>query len=149
VGDEISGDITSEVNGGFNITYSRDGQIIPIFGAFEPQVAVSKAQFSFAPSVPTTLVSTLNGTVFTMTAGAGGSITMPINETVEAGVLGYSIFTSTGEAIPGGQPVSINTATGVVTVGNGMTAGTYKYKVAVENATGVIGQREFSIKVNP
>ncbi|WP_138994002.1 hypothetical protein [Larkinella sp. C7] len=149
VGDDVTGNIADEIAGGFNITYSRDGQIIPVFGEFEKEVAVSKASFTFDTVTATTLVSTLGGKVFTMTAGAGGSLAFAVNEDVEAGVLAFSIFTSTGEAIPGGQPVTISSATGLVTVGNGMTAGTYKYKVAVENATGVFGEREFSIKVNP
>ncbi|WP_234733399.1 hypothetical protein [Tellurirhabdus bombi] len=147
IGDEVSGDINTSVIGGFSIIFSREGQIIPSFGKFETQLSASNARFTFGAGSATGLtlvVGTNKPYVYTMATGTGGSITRAV--ATGSGVT-YAIFTGDGEPIPTGQPVTIATGTGVITVGNALPAGTYRYKVLASNSTGVMGEYEIEIRV--
>ncbi len=147
IGDETSGNNTEEIIGGFQIVLGADGQPDPDFisgsSGFEQPLAISQFKYTFNPVITTTvLVNVLSGAQFNMTAGAGGTITRAIVQTVGASVVNYSIFSADGSAPP--ALVTINTTTGVITVG-ALTAGTYSLKVIAQNVTGVMGEWAFKI----
>ncbi|MCX6217607.1 hypothetical protein [Spirosoma sp.] len=147
IGDETTGSNSDEIGGGFQIILGSDGQPDPDFisgsSGFESLLGVSQFKYTFSSTITTTvLVNVLSGAQFNMTAGAGGTITRAINQTVGASVVKYSIFSSDGSAPP--ALCTINSSTGVVTIGS-LTAGTYNLKVIAENTTGVMGEWAFKV----
>lgn len=146
IGDETPGDINRDIAGSFTVTYSNDGQIQPVFGINETSLSASNFKITFGAVTATTITNVAGTERYNMTSGTGGTITRAVNQTDAAG-LKYSIFLSDGSSIPAGQPVTINANTGLVTIGNALTAGSYTYVVMVENPTGVTGQHTIYLTV--
>ncbi|GAB4023288.1 hypothetical protein GCM10028808_73270 [Spirosoma migulaei] len=147
IGDETAGNNTEEIVGGFQISLGSDGQVDPdlISGSsgFEKLLSVSQFKYTFSPTITTTvLVNVLSGAQFNMTAGSGGTITRALVQTTATSVVKFSLFSADGSAPP--ALTSINTSTGVVTIG-ALTAGTYSLKVIAENVTGVMGEWAFKV----
>lgn len=151
IGNEVTGDITQDILGSASISYVRDnGDIEPVFSAnvLDQPLNLENLRFTFTAAVaPTGGLQLVAGSTdqYRMTAGAGGAFTRVVNETY--GSPRYSIFKNTNDPIPGTEPVSINTLTGAITVGNTLAVGRYFYTVVAENLTGVFGKYTFSIDV--
>ena len=138
-----NGDVIS--NGGFDVVVGSDGDIEPEFGQFENMLGLSYFKYTFGvPLVTGTgLTAALGGTVVNKTAPGSGTIANAIQETVQAGVISYSITLEGGVAVPTG--ITIDSTTGIVTVAAGVVAGTYKLVGLAENKTGVMG--EYRVKL--
>lgn len=147
IGDETPGDINRDIVGSFMVVYSSDGQVLPVFGIAKSSLEAANFKVTFGAITAAAGITNVAGTDrYNMTSGTGGTITRAVNESDAAG-LRYSIFLPDGSAIPSGQPVTINANTGLVTVGNGITAGAYTYVVMTENATGITGQYSIYLTV--
>lgn len=143
---EVTGSNTDVIsNGGFDIIIGSDGDIEPSLGLFERALALSNFRYTFGvPTVTGTgLTATLNGTVINKTSTGTGTIANPVLEVVSAGVVSYAISLEAGQVLPAG--ITIDSATGIVTVAASVVAGSYKVVVQAENKTGVIGEYNFRL----
>ncbi|UHG93277.1 Ig domain-containing protein [Spirosoma oryzicola] len=132
-------------SGGFGVIIGSDGDIVPEFGNFEKSLSASNFQYTFGvPTVTGTgLTASLSGTVINKTAPGTGTIANAVAETVTAGVVAYRVYLEGDSALPAG--ITIDSATGTVTVAANLTAGSYKVIVAAENKVGVIGEYRFTL----
>lgn len=143
---EVDGDNGKVISsGGFEVVVGTDGDIEPEFGLFEGLLSLSNFKYSFGqPTITGTgLTASLNGTVVSKTTTGTGTVTNPILETVLAGTASYSVILEGSISVPTG--ITIDSASGVVTIAAGVVAGTYKVVVAAENRTGVMGEYRFKL----
>jgi len=145
ISDETTGSNNAEIVGGFMIKIGGDGQVIPNFGDFEKALAASNFKYTFAaPTVTGTgLTASLGGTVINKTSVGSGTIANAPTQTVVAGTLAYTLALKSGAALPAN--LTIDTATGIVTVGAGLVAGSYDLVVGCENKTGTLGEYSFKL----
>ncbi|GAA4464178.1 hypothetical protein GCM10023189_43120 [Nibrella saemangeumensis] len=150
IGSALTGNALEEVTGGFQISYNDEkGELEPWVGINEDDLDAERIAYTFgAYGAPTglTAVAGAEGR-YTMVTGTGGHFTRTVEQAAGSPV--YSIFKDGNKAIPNAEPVTVDSNTGKVTVGNTLPVGRYTYTVVAENATGVRGKYTFTIHVNP
>ncbi len=148
IGHTIDGDIKKDISGSYSITWGADGELVAELGVTEAQLADSDIVLAFGPATLGTGLTAVASVPnqYTMKTGAASSLTRVVNTTGAAGVK-YYLFKNLNEAVPNTVPVTIDTLTGVITIGASIAVGRYQFTVAAENQTGVQGTFPITLDV--
>ena len=148
IGHMIDGDVTKDISGKFSLVWTAEGELVPLLGINEEDLSSESMHYTFgAYSAPTGLTPVPGQTDrFTLKTGVAGSITRPA---IEPGQISYQIFKNVKDAIPAGEPVTVDAISGKIDLGSALTMGRHVYTVIVSNPTGVYGRYTITVDVIP